>query len=130
MLHSLLEVEIMTLPKDAGERKAIPIVRGCLDYFPDALCAVAEVSLAGNRQHHPDKPLHWDRTKSTDQADSLVRHLMERGALDSDGIRHTSKVAWRALALLQTEIEEERWSDYVERENLLQAEIEEEEERK
>jgi hypothetical protein len=96
------------LPKDAGERKAIPIVRGCLDYFPDALCAVAEVSLAGNRQHHPDKPLHWDKTKSTDQADSLVRHLMERGTLDSDGIRHTAKVAWRALALLQTEIEEER----------------------
>jgi hypothetical protein len=97
----------MPLPKDAGERKAIPIMRGCIDYFPDALAEVAMVSLAGNQQHHPDKPLHWDKSKSTDQADALVRHLIERGKLDSDGMRHSAKAAWRALALLQCEIEQE-----------------------
>ena len=69
---------------------------------------VARVSLAGNKQHHPDKPLHWDRTKSTDDLDALSRHLIDAGKIDSDGIRHSAKVAWRALANLQKEIENEK----------------------
>ena len=81
---------------------------GVLDYFPDALVEVARVSKVGNDQHNPGQPLHWDRSKSTDHADCIVRHLLERGTLDSDGMRHTAKVAWRALALLQTELEGER----------------------
>jgi hypothetical protein len=32
---------------------------------------------------------------------------MRRGTMDSDGLRHTAKMAWRALALLQKEIEAE-----------------------
>lgn len=96
-----------TLPTDAADRKALPITTGVLDYFPDALAEVARVSKVGNDQHNPGEPLHWARGKSTDHADSLVRHLLERGTLDSDGMRHTAKVAWRALALLQTELEEE-----------------------
>jgi hypothetical protein len=52
--------------------------------------------------------LHWAREKSTDEADALVRHLLHAGTMDSDGVRHTAKVAWRALALLQKEIERER----------------------
>ncbi len=95
----------MTLPKDAAQRKAIPIASGVLGYFPDAIAAVAECSQKGNEQHHPGKPLHWDRSKSTDEADALIRHFMERGTVDSDGIRHSAKTAWRALALLQKEIE-------------------------
>ena len=96
------------LPSDAKERKSLPLATGVLDYFPLALCAVAEVSRKGNEQHNPGKPLHWDRTKSTDEADSLIRHFIQRGTIDTDGIRHSSKVAWRALALLQKEIENER----------------------
>ena len=92
----------------ALERKQHPITTGVLDYFPDALLAVARVSRAGNEQHHPGQPLHWDKPKSDDHADALVRHLIERGKLDSDGQSHTAKVAWRALALLQTEIENAR----------------------
>ncbi len=92
---------------DAAARKAVPVVSGCLDYFPDALAAVAELSRQGNEQHNPGKPLHWDRAKSGDEADALVRHLMDRGTFDSDGIRHSAKVAWRALALLQKEIEQD-----------------------
>jgi hypothetical protein len=95
----------MTLPKDAKQRKSIPIASGVLGYFPDAIAAVAECSQKGNEQHHPGKPLHWDRSKSTDEADALIRHFMERGTVDSDGIRHSAKTAWRALALLQKEIE-------------------------
>lgn len=95
----------MTLPTDAGSRKAVPVATGFVDYFPDAIAAVAAVSKAGNDQHNPGKPLHWDRSKSTDEADCLMRHFMERGTYDSDGQRHSAKVAWRALALLQKEIE-------------------------
>lgn len=94
------------IPDNAQARKAIPIATGVLDYFPDALCAVAECSRAGNEQHNPGQPLHWDRSKSTDEADALARHLMQRGTVDTDGIRHSAKTAWRALALLQKEIED------------------------
>lgn len=96
------------VPTNAAIRKGRPVCTGVLDYFPDALLAIAECSLAGNDQHSPGKPLHWDRTKSMDEADALVRHLMDRGTHDTDGIRHTTKVAWRALALLQKEIEDDR----------------------
>lgn len=96
------------LPTEPKKRKEYPIVSGCLDYFPDALVAVAGVSFVGNEQHNPGQPLHWDRSKSTDEADALGRHLLQRGTLDSDGVRHSAKVAWRALALLQKEIEAER----------------------
>jgi hypothetical protein len=34
--------------------------------------------------------------------------LIERGSVDKDGVRHSTKVAWRALALLQREIERDR----------------------
>lgn len=96
------------LPTDPKARKAVPIASGVLDYFPEALAAVAACSKAGNDQHNPGQPLHWDKTKSTDHADCVVRHLIDRGTLDTDGIRHSAKVAWRALALLQVEIEAER----------------------
>lgn len=94
-----------TLPNDATERKAIPLARGCLDYFPAALAEVAKLSAAGNDQHNPGADLHWDRAKSGDEADALLRHLMQRGTTDTDGVRHSAKVAWRALALLQKELE-------------------------
>jgi hypothetical protein len=89
------------------QRKALPLASGVLDYFPDALLAVAEVSRVGNEQHHPGAPLHWDKSKSSDEADALMRHLLDRGTLDTDGLRHTAKAAWRALALLQRELDAE-----------------------
>lgn len=93
---------------EASKRKGQPITTGVLDYFPDALLAIAECSMAGAIQHNLDGPLHWAKEKSTDEADALVRHLLQRGTVDTDGIGHTVKVAWRALALLQREIENER----------------------
>ena len=97
----------MSLPTDAKSRKNVPLFRGLLRYFPDALCAVAELSRIGNEQHNPGEPMHWAKEKSTDEADCIVRHLIDSGTLDSDGVRHSTKVAWRALALLQREIEAE-----------------------
>lgn len=96
------------LPDDASERKKYPMFTGLLAYFPDALAEVSRVSWQGNEQHNPGQPLHWARKKSTDEPDTLVRHLVQSGTRDKDGQRHTAKVAWRALAMLQKEIEAER----------------------
>lgn len=94
-----------SLPTDAAARKAAPLAEGLLWYFPNALMAVAEVSRVGNEQHSPGQPMHHARGKSSDHADCILRHLIDAGAFDSDGLRHSAKVAWRALALLQEEIE-------------------------
>lgn len=86
-------------PVPAGVHSAV------LAAFPRALTAIAELSRVGNEQHNPGKPMHWDRSKSGDELDALTRHLVEAGTHDTDGVRHTAKVAWRALANLQKEIE-------------------------
>jgi hypothetical protein len=96
-----------SLPHDAKARKASPIAEGVLWYFPNALAAVAAVSKAGNDQHNPGQPMHHSRNKSSDHADCILRHLIDAGTVDSDGMRHSAKVAWRALALLQEELERE-----------------------
>lgn len=98
-------VREMLLTQDHAERKATPIATGVMDYFPKAMAYVARVSKAGNDQHHPGEPLHWDKTKSKDHADCIARHLIDRGTVDpTDGLSHSGKLAWRALALLETEL--------------------------
>jgi len=89
------------------ERKGMPVFTGVLKYFPDALKAVSQCSLAGNNQHHAEKELHWDKTKSSDNEDALVRHLIDhsQNPMDDDGILHLTKVAWRSLAALQIYLE-------------------------
>lgn len=89
----------MRLPIDATERKGVPLYSGCFNYFPDALIAVAKLSKKGNDQHNPGKALFWDRNKSGDELDALMRHIIDE---DWDA------VAWRALAHCQKEIERER----------------------
>lgn len=98
----------------AQDRKDRPLARGLLDYFPDALMEVAYTSKIGNDQHNPGQEMHWAKEKSTDHADCILRHLIDRGTMDTDGVRHSAKVAWRALALLQTELDKERSSGLAE----------------
>jgi len=94
------------LPSDSTERKQVPLATGVFDYFPSALIEVAKVSWHGNQKHNPGQPLHWSRGKSADHADTIQRHFAERGTTDpEDGLRHSAKLAWRALALLQLELE-------------------------
>lgn len=97
---------LRTLPAAANDRKAAPVMSGAIDYFPLAIVEVARISKVGNDQHNPGQPLHWARDKSTDHVDCALRHLIERGTIDSDGQRHTAKAAWRILALLQEELEQ------------------------
>lgn len=96
------------LPTEASDRKKLPIGTGVLDYFPDALAEVARASVAGNDQLLKGERLHWDRDKSMDQSDALIRHYMDRDKVDVDGVLHAAKMAWRALAYTQILIESRR----------------------
>ena len=89
-----------TLPSDAQERKAIPVYTGIIKYFPDAIVEISKVSLKGGIQHGlTPETLHWDRSKSGDELDAMMRHL-----IDEDW----AQVAWRALENLQKQIERSR----------------------
>ena len=77
---------------------------GLLFYFPAALAWVSRCSKIGNDQHNPGEALHWAMDKSTDHANKIMRHLMEAGTDDTDGVPHSVKVAWRALALAQEDL--------------------------
>ena len=94
------------LPHDAAERKEIPVYSGVLAYFPLALIEIAKLSKRGNDQHNPGSPLHWDRAKSGDELDALVRHLLELNDNSVDSIEAATAVAWRALANLQKMMED------------------------
>lgn len=91
---------------DSATRKTFPMAAGLLDYFPDALAEVAKVSYLGNQKHNPGEPMHHARGKSMDHADCIIRHLVGRGGFDGE-LRESAALAWRALALLQEELEAE-----------------------
>lgn len=96
---------------EAENRKMLPVYSGVLSYFPDAILAVANVSFVGNEQHNKGEPLHWDRSKSQDEPDALMRHLIDHASgniYDTDGTLHLAKVAWRSLSLLQKYLEEDK----------------------
>lgn len=91
---------------DSATRKTYPMAMGLLDYFPDALAEVSKISYLGNQKHNPGEPMHHARGKSTDHADCILRHLVGRGGFDGE-LRESAALAWRALALLQEELERE-----------------------
>ena len=115
MPHSLTEQWVtppITTPafvplRDANsaQRKMMPIVSGVMDYFPDAISAVAFISYLGNQKHNPGEPVHWARGKSDDQMDAMGRHMLRREELDNDGIMEAAEMVWRSLAWLQLMLE-------------------------
>lgn len=113
------------IPQDDAARKAAPMFRGLLGYFPAALFEVAAHSLDSDRKHNggnPDGP-QWSRGKSADHEDTIIRHLIDagkrrlgfigtliglapKGSSAKDARRyHLRCIAWRALALLQEDCE-------------------------
>ena len=100
------------MEKNKDKRKQMPIYTGVLKYFPLALAEVAKVSYIGNKQHNKGDDIYWDRNKSSDELDALVRHLLEAGKIDTDGLRHSAKIAWRALANLQKELENDNYESH------------------
>ncbi len=95
----------------AQKRKDTPVYSGCITYFPLALKEIAKASAEGNKQHHNDKPLHWDRSKSGDELDAMMRHLLDHASgelFDDCGTRHIVKCGWRILAFIQKTMESEK----------------------
>lgn len=101
------------LPTDSEERKKIPLFSGPMSYFPRTMAAVAQACRAGNEKHLPGEPLRWEREKSPDHTDCILRHLVDAHeetatspcgaklgiAVDPEtGIPEAAFVAWRALA--------------------------------
>ena len=87
------------LPTDPVARKMIPVYTGFISYFPRAIAAVSKISMVGGIQHgQTAENLHWDRSKSGDELDALMRHI-----LDKDW----AQVAWRAMANLEKQLEKE-----------------------
>lgn len=87
-----------------NKNKQFPMYSGLLKYFPRALRYVSHVSYVSNEKHNPGQHLHWDKNKSMDEPDALMRHLDEIAFgedYDTDGVLHYGRVAWRALAFLE-----------------------------
>lgn len=107
------EKKLTTLPTDSNARKNHPVLSGCIKYFPAALAGIANISKLGNDKHNPGQELHHARSKSTDQGDCIVRHLMDvedliaamkRGdtTVTPEAILlEVNQMAWRALAYSQ-----------------------------
>lgn len=96
-----------SLPTDAEKRNEYPMADGLLDYFPNALAEVSRLSLIATQQHHQGEDMHWQRGVSMDHRNKIVKHLIDAGKFDTDNVRHSAKLAWRALANLQQELERE-----------------------
>lgn len=94
-----------------NKRKEYPMYSGLLKYFPNALREVSHCSWVGQQQHNPDKPLAWDRSKSGDELDAMLRHLTDHAKgieFDEDGVRHIVKCCWRLLAITEKMLENEK----------------------
>ena len=87
--------EVKPLPEDAEKRKEYKIFSGFVNYFPYAIAAVSHLSYKGSLQHHPEGPMHWDKNKSSDELDALMRHM-----IDGDW----EHVAWRAMSNLERKL--------------------------
>lgn len=96
-----------SLPEEDNLRAEFPMADGLLDYFPNALAYVSKISKQTGDKHHPGDPIHWERGKSMDHRNKIMRHLVDSGGKDEFGNRHSGGLAWRALALLQEELEAE-----------------------
>lgn len=95
----------VSLPEDPAIRAEYPLFDGFMAYFPNAMAEVARLSYRATQQHHPEKGMHWDRSKSTDHLNKIGRHMIDAGKIDDNGIRHSVMLAWRAMANLQEELE-------------------------
>lgn len=87
-----------TLPNDSEARKQYPMYDVLFGQFPAAIAAVVHHSWKGNNKHNPGLPLQDNRSKSTDDANCILRHLSE-GDYEA--------LAWRGLRLLQRKLEAE-----------------------
>lgn len=95
-----------------------PVMQGCLQYFPRALKAVADISGFGFQKYGS-----WGGWREVDNGlnrytDGLGRHLLAEqieGPRDSESnLLHAAHAAWNALARLELMLMEEKKSPLVE----------------
>lgn len=118
----------MSLPTEYNARKEFPLLTVLTAYFPDAIEALVELCKQGNKQHTidtdgavnpfklPTDRVIWDRSKSTEETETAMRHLWDhqrakRGVgsvFDADGHLHIIKSMWRCAAEAQKTIEAQR----------------------
>lgn len=92
---------------DSKLRKQMPVYRGFLGYFPDAVHLVSMLSARANEKHAPGQPIQWVKGVSADHEDCLARHLVDIDKMDPEmGLDYRVHVAWRGMAQLQAAIEE------------------------
>lgn len=90
---------LVVLPDDSAKRKEFPIYRGLFQLFPNALAEVSHHTYLNCRKHLgedlPEGTCAWDKSKSQDELDAMLRHIMEEDWV---------AVAWRALGHLEREL--------------------------
>jgi hypothetical protein len=90
---------------DSATRKGMPVATGFVEYFPDAMLIASMVSLVGAIKHCGGK-LGWDKSKSGDEPDAELRHMIDRfrGDPADPGLEalahlgHYASKLWRAAA--------------------------------
>lgn len=107
-----VEISPRVLPDDPAVRSEFPLFDGLFAYFPAALCEVARWSKVGGAKYNEDK-LRWVREVSTDHENKILRHLLDARQVDEHGFVEAVALAWRALALCQTILEEHGWAEGV-----------------
>lgn len=65
------------LPNDSEARKQYPLGSVLFGQFPAAMVGLAHHSWKGNNKHNPGQDLQDNRTKSTDDLECALRHLLE-----------------------------------------------------
>ena len=93
------------LPDDSSVREEYPLWDALFGYFPAALLEVVRWSKVGGAKYNKDK-LRWVREESTDHENKILRHLLDARQVDENGFPEAVALAWRALALCQTILEE------------------------
>lgn len=106
--ENLLETDPLGKDLKSGGAKAdagkLPLLRGCIQYFPRALLAIAEVSQKGANKYS------WKGWETVPDGinrygNALARHLAAEeieGPIDNETkCLHAAQVAWNALARLE-----------------------------
>jgi hypothetical protein len=90
---------------DSAVRKGMPVATGFVQYFPDAMLIASVISRVGAVKHCGGK-LGWDKSKSGDEPDAELRHMIDRFRGDPadaglEALAHLGHYAsklWRAAA--------------------------------
>lgn len=110
-------------PPDDRGRKNLPVFKMLVRYFPKAVREITKVCVVNNVRYNPERApadINWARGKSPDQLGSAFRHMLEREVdgrvfeevpaavaevTGFDKVYVLAEAAWRALAALELEIE-------------------------